>query len=123
MLEINGARIRSEADPAAVRAAGFELAWTDPEMVEELLAGVRGASSHGLDPADHHEAILTSGWPAAPGAPPRSGVGGTRPPPHRRTRRLAFTLHYGKSDPKQLIPVEPEPRFDVEDPAGIFALV
>ncbi len=125
-LEINGARIAARRlIPRLYERLGFELAWTNPEMVEQLLAGVRGASSHGLDPADYHQAILDK----------RIAGGAWRSANAQASveldllltdalARLAFTLHYGKLDPKQLDPVWNLSRdFDVEDPAGIFALV
>jgi murein L,D-transpeptidase YcbB/YkuD len=84
----------------------FQPAWTSPAMVDELLAAVRGAASHGLDPRDYHLQAIES----------RLG-GGSWPPADAATRadlellltdslaRLAFTLHFGKLDPTRLDPI------------------
>ena len=100
----------------------FRLAWTELVMVQELLDGVRGATTHGLDPSDYHleaiEARLAAGhWQSAD--------------PIARTdldlllteslARLAFTLHYGKLDPEQFDPVWNLSRsLDAPDPVAIF---
>src|SRR5262249_28402169 len=40
--------------PDLYERAGFELLWTRPGAAEGLLAAVRGAAAHGLDPNDYH---------------------------------------------------------------------
>jgi murein L,D-transpeptidase YcbB/YkuD len=100
----------------------FQPAWTDRAMVEQLLDGVRGAASHGLDPNDYHlkaiESRLAGGdWQS------------TDPVAHTELEllltdslaRLAFTLHFGKLDPEQLDPVWNLSReWSGADPVGLF---
>jgi len=131
-LETHGSLTVGDDPIAAVRLIprlyenlGFELAWTKPGMVEELLKGVRDSSRHGLNPSDFHLAALES----------RLGSGDWRSADAEAAvdldllftdalARLVFTLHYGKLDPHKLDPVWNLSRdFQLKDPAGTLAEV
>lgn len=105
--------LRSERDPGddahrAVRALiaglyearGFEPLWTDAARVASLRRAVGASVTHGLDPRDYHAAALDLA--------PVPGDG--RALAQRELLltdalvRLAYHLHFGKSDPRSLQP-------------------
>ncbi len=125
-FEIGGARIAARLlIPRLYERVGFELLWTRPEMVEQLLAEVRGSFDHGLDPRDYHLGTLEQ---RLEGGAPRSANAAAAVELDLlltdALARLAFTLHFGKLDPILLDPVWNLSRdFDLDNPAVIFAEV
>lgn len=122
-LDLGDARLAAaRLIPLLCELFEFQPAWTDRAMVEQLLDGVRGAASHGLDPADYHlraiESRLAAGdWQASdPAARAELELLLTD-----SLARLAFTLHFGKLDPAQLDPVWNLSReWSGADPVGLF---
>jgi murein L,D-transpeptidase YcbB/YkuD len=123
VIDLGDARIVAHRlIPALCERFEFQPAWTDPAMVEQLLAGVRDAETHGLDPSDYHleaiESRLANGdWQSDD--------------PIARTdleflltdslARLGFTLHFGKLDPERLDPVWNFSReLQQDDPVSLF---
>jgi murein L,D-transpeptidase YcbB/YkuD len=122
-LDLGDARLAAaRLIPLLCERFEFQPAWTDRAMVEQLLDGVRGAASHGLDPTDYHlraiESRLAGGdWQASdPAARAELDLLLTD-----SLARLAFTLHFGKLDPEQLDPVWNLSReWSGADPVGLF---
>lgn len=122
-LDLGDARLAAaRLIPMLCERFEFQPAWTDRAMVEQLLDGVRGAASHGLDPTDYHlqaiESRLAAGdWQASdPAARAELDLLLTD-----SLARLAFTLHFGKLDPAQLDPVWNLSReWSGADPVGLF---
>jgi len=111
--------------PELCQRFDFQPAWSSPAMVEELLTAVRGAPSHGLDPADYHlEAIedrLAAGHWQSDDSIARTDLELLLTD---SLARLAFTLHYGKLDPERLDPVWNLSRsMNNPDPVGLFEQV
>jgi len=122
-LDLGDARLAAaRLIPLLCERFEFQPAWTDRAMVEQLLDGVRGAASHGLDPADYHLQAIESRIAA--------GQWQSSDPVARAElellltdslARLAFTLHFGKLDPEQLDPVWNLSReWSGADPVGLF---
>jgi murein L,D-transpeptidase YcbB/YkuD len=122
-LDLGDARLAAaRLIPLLCERFEFQPAWTDRAMVEQLLDGVRGAASHGLDPADYHLRAIESRLAA--------GDWQSSEPVDRAElellltdslARLAFTLHFGKLDPEQLDPVWNLSReWSGADPVGLF---
>ena len=60
-LDLGDARLAAaRLIPMLCERFEFQPAWTDRTMVEQLLDGVRGSTSHGLDPADYHLRAIES---------------------------------------------------------------
>ena len=58
-LEVAGERVASVSVlPDLYDRRGDRPAWTNPAAIEDLLAAVRGAEEHGLEPEDYHRAAL-----------------------------------------------------------------
>ncbi len=122
-LDLGDARLAAaRLIPLLCERFEFQPAWTDRAVVEQLLDGVRGAASHGLDPADYHlraiESRLAAGdWQSSdPVARAELELLLTD-----SLARLAFTLHFGKLDPEQLDPVWNLSReWSGADPVGLF---
>jgi murein L,D-transpeptidase YcbB/YkuD len=122
-LDLGDARLAAaRLIPLLCELFEFQPAWTERAMVEQLLDGVRGAASHGLDPGDYHlraiESRLAAGdWQASdPAARAELELLLTD-----SLARLAFTLHFGKLDPAQLDPVWNLSReWNGADPVGLF---
>lgn len=125
-LDLGDARLAAaRLIPLLCERFEFQPAWTDRAMVEQLLDGVRGAASHGLDPADYHLQAIESRLAA--------GQWQSSDPVARAElellltdslARLAFTLHFGKLDPEQLDPVWNLSReWNGTDPVGLFEQV
>ncbi len=100
---------------------GYEPAWTDPAMVEELFDQVLRSVEHGLNPEDFHARQL--------GARLKSGLRSNDPVFAADTEilcldafaRLAVTLHFGKLDPTDLYPAWNFSRkIAAEDPVKVF---
>lgn len=122
-LDLGDARLAAaRLIPMLCERFEFRPAWTDRTMVEQLLDGVRGSTSHGLDPADYHLQAISSRLAA--------GDWESADPVARgelellltdSLARLAFTLHFGKLDPEQLDPVWNLSReWSGADPVGLF---
>jgi murein L,D-transpeptidase YcbB/YkuD len=109
--------------PALCERFRFQRVWTDPVMVEQMIAAVRDSETHGLDPGDYHLQAIESRL--------ANGAWRSNDPIARidldlllsdSLTRLAFTLHFGKLDPQRLDPVwnfSREIRHD--DPVSVFA--
>ncbi len=100
---------------------GYEPAWTDPAMVEELFGQVLASADHGLNPEDFHVLQL--------GARVNAGAKANDPAYRTDTEilcldalvRLAVTLHFGKLDPADLYPSwNFSRRLKTEDPVKTF---
>ncbi|MCK5378413.1 MAG: peptidoglycan-binding protein, partial [Acidobacteria bacterium] len=100
---------------------GYEPAWTDPEMVRELLDQVLRVVDHGLSPDDFHArqlaARLSPGRRASdPGFAADSEILCTD-----ALARLAVTLRFGKLDPADRDPAWNFSRkIAAEDPVEVF---
>ncbi len=85
---------------------GFRAAWNDPTRGQALLGLVEGSSDHGLDPADYHLESLRAMVAALPAE--RSADPGQRADREivfsDALIRLAYHLHFGKVDPRELFP-------------------
>jgi murein L,D-transpeptidase YcbB/YkuD len=80
----------------------FAPAWARPGQAEAMLALARDSRTHGLDPDDYRVAALQRVVEAAPGA-------GADPAERELLLtdslvRLAYHLHFGKLDPRELYP-------------------
>jgi len=109
--ETGGLRI-GDAQIAAIRAIpviyekrGFELVWTRPAMVDELMSAIAAAPQHGLDPEDYHYEALTARLDIA-----GKGLKGATSTVNLdllltdALAQYALTLHFGKLDPEDLDP-------------------
>jgi len=106
-LQIGEAQIMAiRAIPVLYENRGFELVWTRPAMVDELMSAIAAAPAHGLDPEDYHYEALTARLDIA--AKGLTGATSTVNLDLLLTdalARYAFTLHFGKLDPEDLDPV------------------
>jgi len=103
-VRIDGARIASrKVVPAFYEARAFRPAWVHPARKRALLALVELSETHGLDPADYHVAALRRLAGAHESAGPTAIAGADL----LRTDalvRLAYHLHFGKANPRELFP-------------------
>ena len=96
---------------------GFRPAWDDSTHFRALLAVLRGAAGHGLDPNDYHYRLL-SGWPAenTPRQLAERDILATD-----ALIRYAYHLYFGKVDPADLDPDwNLVRRLDGEDPVAVI---
>ncbi len=100
---------------------GYEPAWTDPAMIEELFEQVLRSVEHGLNPEDFHVGQL--------GARLNPGTRANDPEFRADTEilctdalaRLGVTLQFGKLDPTDLDPAWNFSRkIEAEDPVKVF---
>jgi murein L,D-transpeptidase YcbB/YkuD len=88
--------------PDLYEHAGFQRLWTRPGSAQELVAAVRDADAHGLDPNDYHLPELEERLAEPPGD--ASGRVDFDLLMSDAMIRLAYHLVYGKVDPKRLDP-------------------
>jgi len=107
-VRIEGERIASrKLIPAFYEQRGYRPAWTRPVQDKALLALVEQSSTHGLDPADYHLAALRR---LAEAPPVTALTGDARTDADRDLLRmdalvrLAYHLHFGKANPRELYP-------------------
>ena len=84
------------------RRRSFVPAWTRPGQAEAMLALAEGSVEHGLDPADYHAAALrrvVDNPPAGEAAVAERELLLTD-----SLVRLAYHLHFGKLNPRQMYP-------------------
>ena len=84
------------------RRRSFVPAWTRPGEAEAMLALAEGSAEHGLDPADYHAAALrrvVDNPPAGEAAVAERELLLTD-----ALVRLAYHLHFGKLNPRQMYP-------------------
>ena len=87
--------------PDLYERAGFELLWTRPGAAEGMLAAVRGADAHGLDPNDYHRPEIERLLAAPPGTEQQVDLDLLLTD---ALVRLAYHLVFGKVDPERLDP-------------------
>ncbi|MBI2752113.1 MAG: L,D-transpeptidase family protein [Betaproteobacteria bacterium] len=100
---VDGARIAARRlIPEFYEHRGFRPAWTRREQATALLASIGASRGHGLDPADYHAAALrrlladtTTGAHALSDADRELLLTDA-------LIRLAYHLHFGKADPREL---------------------
>ncbi|MFZ5557759.1 MAG: L,D-transpeptidase family protein [Pseudomonadota bacterium] len=78
---------------------GFAPAWVDPARIRELAALVEASRDHGLDPADYHATAVRAFAVAAAADPAARELLLTD-----ALVRLAYHLHFGRVNPKELDP-------------------
>ena len=103
---------------------GYEPAWTDPAMVEELFDQVLRSVEHGLNPEDFHARQL--GTRLRPGAHTNGAVfrADTEILCTDALARLGVTLRFGKLDPADLDPAWNFRReIDARDPVEVFDII
>jgi len=102
-VRIEGDRIASrKLIPAFYEQRGFRPAWTRPAQTKALLALVERSRTHGLDPDDYHLAVLRKSVDA-----PAVTAAIEADRDLLRTDalvRLAYHLHFGKANPRELYP-------------------
>jgi murein L,D-transpeptidase YcbB/YkuD len=87
--------------PDLYERAGFELLWERPGAAQGMLAAVRGAEAHGLDPNDYHRPEIERLLAAPPSAEQRVDLDLLLTD---ALVRLAYHLVFGKVDPERLDP-------------------
>jgi murein L,D-transpeptidase YcbB/YkuD len=87
--------------PDLYERAGFALLWTRPGAAGELLAAIRGAAAHGLDPDDYHRPEIEARLAARGRAAERVELDILLTD---ALARLAYHLAFGKVDPVRLEP-------------------
>lgn len=95
------------ADSAAARRRVAELyeqrdfapLWSDPRRAERLLAALQASATHGLDPRDYHVESLSAAAGAAASRRAERELLLTD-----AFMRLAYSLRFGKVDPRKLDP-------------------
>ncbi|TAN55458.1 MAG: hypothetical protein EPN19_03015 [Betaproteobacteria bacterium] len=101
-VSVEGARIASRnLIPEFYERRGLRPAWTRPEQAQALLAAVQASSAHGLDPADYHAAALRR-LAEAPAHP--ANLADRELLYTDALIRLAYHLHFGKANPRELYP-------------------
>jgi murein L,D-transpeptidase YcbB/YkuD len=100
---------------------GYEPAWTDPAMVEELFDQVLRSVEHGLNPEDFHARPLGARLKAGPRANDPVFAADTEILCLDALVRLGVTLRFGKLDPTDLDPAWNFSRkIATEDPVKVF---
>jgi len=119
---VDGARIAAvRLIPNLYERRGYEPAWTDPAMIEELFDQVLRSVEHGLDPEDFHARQLGVRLKAGPRANDPVFAADTEILCTDALARLAVTLHFGKLDPADLDPAWNFSRkIEAEDPVKVF---
>ena len=103
--------------PSFYAGRGFRPAWSDPARFQELLAVLKGAESHGLNPDDYHYATL-SNW--SDDTDPKKQAGRDILATDALIR-FGYHLHFGKVDPAGLDPDWNLTRqLHNEEPAGVM---
>jgi len=103
-VRIAGERIASrKLIPAFYEERGFRPAWTRSAQTEALLGLVEQSSTHGLDPNDYHLASLR-GLADAPAAASAATAADRDLLRTDALVRLAYHLHFGKANPRELYP-------------------
>jgi murein L,D-transpeptidase YcbB/YkuD len=97
---VGGERVAARGLIAEVyERRGFAPAWNDPARARDLLALVEASHEHGLDPADYHLAVVR----AAGGGVPMDAAARELLLTDALVR-LAYHLHFGKVNPRELDP-------------------
>ena len=100
---------------------GYEPAWTDRAMVEELFDQVLRSVEHGLDPENFHARQLGARLKAGPRAKDPVFAADTEILCTDALARLSVTLKFGKLDPANLDPAWNFSRkIETEDPVKVF---
>jgi murein L,D-transpeptidase YcbB/YkuD len=97
---------------------GFRPVWADTSRFQALLAVLRGATGHGLDPADYHYQILSEWAPDSedPRQQAERDILATD-----ALIRYGYHLHFGKVDPASLDPDwNLTRRLHQEDPVAVI---
>jgi murein L,D-transpeptidase YcbB/YkuD len=84
------------------RRRSYVPAWTRPGQAEAMLALVEASVEHGLDPADYHAAALRRALAEPPAN--EAGLAERELLLTDSLVRLAYHLHFGKLNPRQLYP-------------------
>jgi len=103
-VRVDGERIASrKLIPEFYEKRGYLPAWTRPGQLEALLAAVEASRTHGLDPTDYHVAALRrlAGARAVDSA---DAVADRDLLCTDALVRLAYHLHFGKANPRELYP-------------------
>ena len=79
----------------------FRPAWSRPGRAEALAAAIEESRSHGLDPRDYHAATVRR---LASGATPELDEADRELLLTDALVRLAYHLHFGKANPRELYP-------------------
>ncbi len=103
-VRVDGDRIASrKLLPTFYESRGFRPVWTRPAQAEALLTLVEASRTHGLDPTEYHVMALRR----LAGAPPATSAAAVADRDLLRTDalvRLAYHLHFGKANPRELYP-------------------
>jgi L,D-transpeptidase YcbB len=103
-VHVDGEQIASrKLIPEFYAQRGYLPAWTRADQVAALLAVVEASRSHGLDPADYHVGALRR-HAAAPGEGSPAAVADRDLLCTDALVRLAYHLHFGKANPRELYP-------------------
>jgi murein L,D-transpeptidase YcbB/YkuD len=101
-VRIDGAEIAARGLIAAFyERRGFRLAWSRPGQAAALARAVEASRSHGLDPEDYHAAVLRR---AAGRATTAAAEADLELLQTDAVVRLAYHLHFGKANPRELYP-------------------
>ncbi len=103
-VRVDGDRIAShKLIPAFYAQRGFRPAWTRPAQAKALLALVEATTTHGLDPTDYHVVALRR-LADAPAATSAAAIADRDMLRTDALVRLAYHLHFGKANPRELYP-------------------
>ena len=101
-VSVEGARIASRnLIPEFYERRGLRPAWTQPEQARALLELIEASIAHGLDPVDYHAAALRRLAEAPAGV---ASVADRELLLTDALVRLAYHLHFGKANPRELYP-------------------
>jgi len=101
-IRIDGAEIAARRLIAAFyERRGFRPAWVRPGQADALAVAIEESRSHGLDPRDYHAAAVGR---LASGATPGLDEAGRELLLTDALLRLAYHLHFGKANPRELYP-------------------
>ena len=101
-VRVDGAEIAARRLIAAFyERRGFRPAWSRPGRDRALAAAIEESRSHGLDPRDYHAAAVSR---LASGATPGLDEADRELLLTDALVRLAYHLHFGKANPRELYP-------------------
>ncbi|TAK51143.1 MAG: hypothetical protein EPO27_03045 [Betaproteobacteria bacterium] len=101
-VSVVGARIASRSlVPEFYERRGLRPAWSRPEQARALLELIEASGAHGLEPADYHAAALRRLADVPAGA---AGIADRELVFTDALVRLAYHLHFGKANPRELYP-------------------